>query len=48
MNAGAETRRLVEAAGLEVLEAEVEEQVEQGSAIPYLWLLGRRPLSEDD
>lgn len=39
---GAEVeRRLAEEAGLAVLEAEVEVQVEQGHEVPYLWLLGR-------
>lgn len=37
----AETRRLVRAAGFDELEANAETQVEQGRAIPYLWLLAR-------
>jgi cyclopropane fatty-acyl-phospholipid synthase-like methyltransferase len=38
-----EERRLAELAGLEVLEAEVESQMEEGVEVPYLWLLARRP-----
>jgi cyclopropane fatty-acyl-phospholipid synthase-like methyltransferase len=38
-----EERRLAEGAGLEVLEADVESQTEQGRDVPYLWLLTRRP-----
>lgn len=34
---------LAERAGLEVLQAEVEAQLEQGVEVPYLWLLARRP-----
>ncbi|HUF02003.1 MAG TPA: class I SAM-dependent methyltransferase [Gaiellaceae bacterium] len=37
-----EERQLVEKAGLEVLEAEVEAQVEQGVEVLYLWLVARR------
>jgi SAM-dependent methyltransferase len=36
------TTSLVEAAGFEVLSSEVEAQVEEGTQIPYLWLLARR------
>jgi cyclopropane fatty-acyl-phospholipid synthase-like methyltransferase len=36
-------RRLAEAAGLDVLEADVEAQRELGRDVPYLWLLVRRP-----
>lgn len=39
--AASEERRLVELAGLEVLDAEVEAQVEQGVDVPYLWLVAR-------
>lgn len=38
-----EERRLAEVVGLEVLEADVERQTEQGRDVPYLWLLARRP-----
>lgn len=34
-------KRLVAEAGFEILETEIESQVEQGHAIPYLWLLAR-------
>jgi SAM-dependent methyltransferase len=42
----ATTTELVEAAGFEVLSSEVETQVEEGTEIPYLWLLARRPAAE--
>ena len=35
-------KRLVKGAGFEILETAVEEQVEGGSEIPYLWLLARK------
>lgn len=41
-----EERRLAEEAGLEVLEADVEKQLEQGREVPYLWLLARRPIDQ--
>ncbi len=34
--------RLIEASGFEILETAVETQVEQGTEIPYLWVLARR------
>jgi len=46
--AASEERRLVEVAGLEVLDAEVEAQVEQGMDVPYLWLVARRPIDQHD
>jgi cyclopropane fatty-acyl-phospholipid synthase-like methyltransferase len=42
----AEERRLAGRAGLEVLEAKVETQVEQGRDVAFLWLLLQRP--DDD
>jgi ubiquinone/menaquinone biosynthesis C-methylase UbiE len=38
----ATTTSLVEAAGFQVLSSEVETQLEDGTPIPYLWLLARR------
>jgi cyclopropane fatty-acyl-phospholipid synthase-like methyltransferase len=45
---GPEVARLVEEAGLEVLEADVETQLEGTTPVPYTWLLVLRPLTEDD
>lgn len=36
------TRSLVEAAGLTIVETAIEPQLEQGHAIPYLWVLAQR------
>jgi trans-aconitate methyltransferase len=41
----ATTTSLAEAAGFEVLLSKVETQVEEGTQIPYLWLLARRPVA---
>lgn len=46
--AASEERRLVELAGLEVLDADVEAQVEQGVEVPYLWLVARRPIDQQN
>ncbi len=35
-------KRLVNEAGFEIVETEIESQVEQGNEIPYLWLLARK------
>jgi len=35
-------KQLVNAAGFEIVETEIESQVEQGNEIPYLWLLARK------
>jgi cyclopropane fatty-acyl-phospholipid synthase-like methyltransferase len=40
-------KTMIQEAGFEILETAVETQVEQGTEIPYLWVLGRkRPLGE--
>ena len=35
-------KRLVNQAGFEIVETEIESQIEQGAEIPYLWLLARK------
>ena len=35
-------RKLVQAAGFELVETEIESQLEQGREVPYLWVLAKR------
>jgi hypothetical protein len=36
-------KQLVNKTGLEIVETRIETQVEQGTEIPYLWVLARKP-----
>jgi hypothetical protein len=38
------TRQLVRHAGFEFVRTDIEEQQEQGRAVPYVWILARKPL----
>ena len=35
-------KRLVQKAGFEILETDIESQLEQNSEVPYLWILAQR------
>ena len=39
----ATNRRLVEAAGLEILDASIIDEDEDGVPVPFLWVVARRP-----
>ena len=38
-------RKLVQAAGFELLETDIESQLEQGREVPYLWVLAKRQVT---